>query len=507
MLQRVSRLAGRARELIDLGPLASGIQPGRLARRSPWLTAALGLAMLIPGSLFLGINALGINAIADTDAEPVVLTAVEVTVGGTKLGLAASPVYFSRLLARNTDPSNWLAAEAEDLVQFAPIELDRNIFALHTALALDLARYTEHNRLGWSIVVDGFLLATLPSEADCREVIARLQIQFLPNPKEAQSGEQFEGIDVNLPQRPEITPSPVARKSILSTSQALKYLLKGTTEERTYTVVAGDSVWNIARRHGLWVEDIIAANPRLDPERIFIGDVLNLIVPKPLIIVETRYRRVYSKPIAYQIVFRRDNRLLRTESVVQQRGRYGEERITEQIVSINGLVQSRDALERTIISHPVTKIVRKGTRRTPEDELASAILPPGKGILTSPFGKRWGGFHKGIDYGVPMGTPVHACEAGEVIFAGFRNVLGKLVVIQHKNSLVTYYGHNSRLQVKEGDRVAEKQVIAYSGNTGHSTGPHLHFEVHHIGRLVDPLTYLKKKRDEGSGSHSDRDKK
>jgi murein DD-endopeptidase MepM/ murein hydrolase activator NlpD len=98
--------------------------------------------------------------------------------------------------------------------------------------------------------------------------------------------------------------------------------------------------------------------------------------------------------------------------------------------------------------------------------------------------------HEGIDIAVPSGTPVVASASGTVITAGWLGGYGNLVVIDHGNGLATAYGHNSSLAVGGGQQVAQGQVIAYSGSTGHSTGPHVHFEVRVNGTPVDPLGYL-----------------
>ena len=115
---------------------------------------------------------------------------------------------------------------------------------------------------------------------------------------------------------------------------------------------------------------------------------------------------------------------------------------------------------------------------------------PVSGPVTSGFGSRWGRMHEGIDIAVGPGTPVHAAAAGTVIYAGWMEGYGNLVVIDHGNGLSTAYGHNSALASSVGQGVSAGQVIAYSGSTGHSTGPHVHFEVRVNGSPVDPLGYL-----------------
>ena len=121
---------------------------------------------------------------------------------------------------------------------------------------------------------------------------------------------------------------------------------------------------------------------------------------------------------------------------------------------------------------------------------SSGYIWPAHGVLTSSFGWRWGRMHEGIDIAVGNGTPVVASASGTVIVAGWMGGYGNLVVIDHGNGVSTAYGHNTGVTVGVGQSVAQGQLIAYSGNTGHSTGPHIHFEVRINGAPVDPLGYL-----------------
>lgn len=122
--------------------------------------------------------------------------------------------------------------------------------------------------------------------------------------------------------------------------------------------------------------------------------------------------------------------------------------------------------------------------------LGISLAKPVSGVLTSRYGYRWGRTHTGIDIGVPTGTSVKAAAAGTVTFAGWKGSLGNLVVISHGNGVQTYYGHNSRIVVKAGQKVSQGEVVAKAGSTGRSTGPHVHFEVRVNGSSYNPLGYV-----------------
>jgi murein DD-endopeptidase MepM/ murein hydrolase activator NlpD len=121
---------------------------------------------------------------------------------------------------------------------------------------------------------------------------------------------------------------------------------------------------------------------------------------------------------------------------------------------------------------------------------ASGLIWPVSGPVTSPFGYRWGRLHAGIDIGVPYGTPIHAAASGRVVIAGWEGGYGNYTCIDHGGGLATCYAHQSSFAVGAGASVSQGQVIGYVGNTGHSFGPHLHFEVRVNGTPVDPLGYL-----------------
>jgi murein DD-endopeptidase MepM/ murein hydrolase activator NlpD len=120
----------------------------------------------------------------------------------------------------------------------------------------------------------------------------------------------------------------------------------------------------------------------------------------------------------------------------------------------------------------------------------SGLAWPVSGPITSPFGPRWGRMHEGIDFGVGSGTPIHAAAAGVVVYCGDMSGYGNLIIIDHGGGLATAYAHQSSLAVGCNQQVTQGQVIGYVGSTGHSTGPHLHFEVRVNGTPVDPLGYL-----------------
>jgi murein DD-endopeptidase MepM/ murein hydrolase activator NlpD len=124
--------------------------------------------------------------------------------------------------------------------------------------------------------------------------------------------------------------------------------------------------------------------------------------------------------------------------------------------------------------------------------LSTNFVWPAQGLLSSGFGWRWGRLHQGIDIAAPVGTPIWAAGNGTVDYAGWNSGgYGNMVDILHPNGSITRYGHLSAIYVKPGETVTQSQVIAAMGNTGNSTGPHLHFEIRPNGRAaINPMTFL-----------------
>ena len=124
---------------------------------------------------------------------------------------------------------------------------------------------------------------------------------------------------------------------------------------------------------------------------------------------------------------------------------------------------------------------------------AAGLIWPVEGTLTSPFGYRWGRMHEGIDIAAPEGTPIMAAASGSVVLMqseASSGGYGNYTCIDHGGGLATCYAHQSSFATSEGASVSQGDVIGYVGNTGHSLGPHLHFEVRIEGVPTDPLGYL-----------------
>ncbi|WP_432831787.1 M23 family metallopeptidase [Dactylosporangium sp. CA-092794] len=119
------------------------------------------------------------------------------------------------------------------------------------------------------------------------------------------------------------------------------------------------------------------------------------------------------------------------------------------------------------------------------------VLPLRNYTLTSFFGERWGRLHPGVDLGAAQGTPFTAVAAGKVILCRWNGGYGNNVMIDHGDGIVTVYGHASKLLCEEGQTVQAGDRLALVGNTGHSFGSHLHFEVRRDDKPIEPLAFMR----------------
>ncbi len=195
--------------------------------------------------------------------------------------------------------------------------------------------------------------------------------------------------------------------------------------------------------------------------------------------------------------------LARGETLWSLAARYGVH--VDELVEVNGIANPRDLRVGRLIFIPDVDPMSPTPQPLAEQARPPPVEPaPGRsargptplrwpveeGVLYSGFGLRQGVKHDGIDLGAPEGTPVLAAADGEVIYVGFDRAFGNLVILKHRDKLVTVYAHNRDVSVHIGARVKRGQRIAHVGRSGRSQGPHLHFEVRQGPRPVDPMDYL-----------------
>ncbi len=166
--------------------------------------------------------------------------------------------------------------------------------------------------------------------------------------------------------------------------------------------------------------------------------------------------------------------------------------MTPLILSTRGGKPDADAARANEI---LGKLDRMNLYRIAAQKMPFDLPVKSKFRFTSGYGRRWGRMHYGTDFAAPIGTPIYAPADGVVTFAGWSTGYGRLVKIQHEFGIETRYAHQSAIRVKKGQRVSRGDRIGDIGNSGRSTGPHLHYEVRVGGKPINPMIYIKAGRD------------
>jgi murein DD-endopeptidase MepM/ murein hydrolase activator NlpD len=190
-------------------------------------------------------------------------------------------------------------------------------------------------------------------------------------------------------------------------------------------------------------------------------------------------------------IYTEDDKRYEDYELVITPGATGRRKVTAEYVRVNGGPAEKNPVAYEVISPAEAAYVIKGTRKLPDPLGSGKFAHPAKGgSLSSPFGPRWGRMHQGIDIDINY-APVYAAGDGKVVYTGSKgDGYGVMVRIDHGEGFETLYAHLSKSVVNIGDEVFKGQRIAISGNTGRSTGAHLHFEVRVDGVPRNPLLYL-----------------
>lgn len=292
---------------------------------------------------------------------------------------------------------------------------------------------------------------------------------------------------VEFEEQVEVLEGYAPSEQIVSLKEAIAEVTKEKETNQMYEIQAGDSLSVIAYEHDTTMESIIALNDDIKDENsvIIAGQEIIISVPEPELSVVTTVQEAYNEEYKADTVYIDNDSWYTNQTEVKQEATVGNRDVVAQVTYRNGKEISRNIIKETVNKESKPAIIERGTIVPP-----TYIKPLYGGIFTSGFKFRWGRWHKGIDYACPVGTSIMASSSGTVSAAGWSNGYGYCVRIRHPDGRETRYGHLSKVLVHAGQQVKQGEKIALSGNTGRSTGPHVHFEILINGVQVDPLKYM-----------------
>ena len=310
--------------------------------------------------------------------------------------------------------------------------------------------------------------------------------------KYTKQGDNTEVESVRFLEKVDIKTANTDLEDLHSEEEMVDLLCTSGEKETVHKVVAGDTLHSIAKKYDVWEDQLLEDNKGINSKKLEVGS--NIIVKQqaPVLTYEVVEKITYDKVIEHKVEEQKSADIYEGMTETQQAGSDGLSEITARVTLQNGKKVVEEDLVTTVKEEPVTEVVLVGTKERPPTVGSGKYIWPLKDSFTqtSGFGSRWGRQHKGIDLAVSVGTTVYAADGGTVVEAQYSGSYGNVVMIDHQNGQETRYAHNSKLLVKKGDKVYQGQPIAKSGNTGRSTGPHVHFEIRFNGEPRNPLNYL-----------------
>ncbi|MCC3377363.1 M23 family metallopeptidase [Cohnella sp. REN36] len=368
-----------------------------------------------------------------------------------------------------------------------------------------LSSKLKSHAIGVKLIVDGKAIAVVKDKETADQLLLRVKNKYAPVPAAKKADAPVKALSftktaaVGSTQRTvhnvsfseevkteEVTVNP----DQISDPEALyKTIVNGDTKRRIYTVKQGDCIGCIAHAQNISSDLIYKNNPWIVDDAIKVGDELDLTVQQPLLTVNSDEQVTEVEVIDPPVEIRKSDELKAGKSKVVRQGTNGKRLVTYHLLKQNGNIVEEEQISSTVLTPPISTVILKGTKVTPSEGTGKFAWPVKGAKITSYQGQRWGRTHKGIDM---IGNKnILAADNGIVTTSGTGiSGLGNSITIDHQNGFKTVYGHMSKLLVKKGQVVQKGDVIGIMGNTGHSFGTHLHFEVYLNGKLKNPTSYL-----------------
>lgn len=216
---------------------------------------------------------------------------------------------------------------------------------------------------------------------------------------------------------------------------------------------------------------------------------VNDSIPDPLVKITVEAEKEETVAIEPAVeVIKVDDMYLGDKKV--EEGKEGEKVVKKKLTFVNGKEIDSEIVNQNVIKEAESTRVYKGIKNPIVSNMAFLKHPTRGGVVTSAFGERSRGGHRGVDIGVPSGTPIGAACDGVVTYVGYDDIYGNMIKIRHDDNTETLYAHASEILTTVGREVKKGETIAKVGSTGRSTGPHLHLELIYKGNPINPVDYI-----------------
>lgn len=346
----------------------------------------------------------------------------------------------------------------------------------------------------YSVMINGSFFAAVESTDEIEAYINSIKDPYMSDP---------DVVSVGFDKSVEYTYEQfVYPTEIVPQQNVIDKLSSIAAEPVYYEVENGDNPWNIASHNGISLDELLACPAVYEGDPIDditsfcpVGAVIELSAEVPYLQTLVTKNETYEVPIDYEIIRTEDDNLYKGEEKVDVKGVEGAALVNALVTYKNGIVISRNEQSRQVLSEPVAKEVRVGTRPTTTEVSTGSggsgdyFWPVGGGYISAYKGDGRG--HKGIDIAAPYGTPIYAAASGTVTRAANKyDGYGNSVMVANDDGNVTMYAHMSSIAISYGDYVVKGQLLGYVGSTGYATGNHLHFEVRSNGYYLDPTDFV-----------------
>lgn len=336
----------------------------------------------------------------------------------------------------------------------------------------------------YAISVDGVELGYAATRADLQILLDRVAEPYLTE----------DTVRYDFLESVQIYPVELPANTEYCLDELYATLTACTVEEDYYTVEKGNTFNQIAYSLDMTPADLTDLNQGININQLFVGQKLVIQQAVPFLSVCVYTNETYEEVIESPIEYIETASLYVGNTSVKEQGEDGLALVNADVLYVNGYEVERTVKSSETLEEPTTTYMYTGTTPRPKTASNGYYIWPVRGTITSGYGGRYlygvYDFHLGIDIANSYGTTICAADGGTVTFAGWKGSYGYLIIITHDNGSQTYYGHNSSLLVRAGDKVYQGQAIARMGSTGNSTGPHCHFEIRINGKTVNPLNYL-----------------